>query len=116
MFRGAFLKIVLTAMFFSADVSYVVSELNHRRELRKFLNVGEVLDSRYVYRFLSRFTPEAFVCLVLHLLNLQCGKRGRRRAWLLIDSTDLQLDIRLRRRIRRADLEDREFKWGVFSF
>jgi len=69
------LKIVLTAMFFSVDASYVVKELNHRRELRKFLNVGEVLDSCYVYRFLSWFTPETFVSLVLHLLNLQCGKK-----------------------------------------
>ena len=112
--KGAvILKIVLTAMFFSVDVSYVVRELNHRRELRHFLNVGYVLDSRYIYRFLSQLTPELFVDLVLRLLNLQCGKRGKKRAWLIIDSTDLQLDINwFRRRIKKADLEDREFKWG----
>ncbi len=106
-------KIVLTAMFFSLEISYVVSELKHRKELRRFLNIEAVLDYMYVCRFLSMLTPESFISLVLRLLNLQCGKRGRRRAWLIVDSTDLQLDINwFRRRIRKTDLEDREFKWG----
>jgi len=107
------LKIVLTAMFFSVELSYVVSELKHRKELRRFLNLCEVLETRHVYRFLSQFSPDAFIALVLRVLNLQCGKRGKKRAWLIVDSTDLQLDINwFRRRIKKADLEDREFKWG----
>jgi|Deesub1362A_J573_1020465.scaffolds.fasta_scaffold01975_4 hypothetical protein len=72
-------------MFFSVDISYVVSELRTRKDLRRFINIEEVLDSRYIYRFLSRFTPEAFAGLVLRLLNLQCGKRGKKRAWLIVD-------------------------------
>ena len=107
------LKIVLTAMFFSVEISYVVSELKHRKDLMRFLNLGDVLETRHVYRFLSQFSPDTFIALVLRLLNLQCGKRSKRRAWLIVDSTDLQLDINwFRRRIKKADLEDREFKWG----
>ncbi len=107
------LKIVLTAMFFSLQISYVVSELNAREELRRFLNIEEVSDSGYISSFLSRFTPESFIALILRLLNLQCGKRGKKRAWLIVDATDIQLDINwFRRRIKKADLEDREFKWG----
>jgi len=107
------LKIVLTAMFFSLQISYVVSELKAREELRRFLNIEEVLDSDYIYNFLSCFTPESFISLVLRLLNLQCGRRGKRRTWLIVDATDVQLDINwFRRRIKKADLEDKEFKWG----
>jgi len=107
------LKIVLTAMFFSLEIFYVVSELKHRKELCRFLNIEEVLDYMYICRFLSMLTPEYFISLVLRLLNLQCGKRGWRRVWLIVDSTDIQLDINwFRRRIRKADLGDREFKWG----
>ena len=51
-------KIVLTAMFFSVDVSYVIKELNCRKELRRFLNIDEIIDKSYIYRFLSRFTSE----------------------------------------------------------
>ena len=80
---------------------------------RRFLNIDEITDKSYIYRFFSRFTSETFVNLVLSLLNLQCTKRRKKRAWLIIDSTDLQLDINwFRRRIRKADLEDKEFKWG----
>ena len=32
-------KIVLTSMFFSLEISCVVSELKHRKELRRFLNI-----------------------------------------------------------------------------
>jgi len=47
------------------------------------------------------------------ILNKQCRKRRRGRAFIIIDSTDVQLDINyFRRRIKKEDLEDKEFKWG----
>ena len=75
-------KTVLTAMFFSIDVSYVIKELNCREELRRFLNVDEIIDKSYIYRFLSRFTSETFVnVLSLLNLNLQCTERRKKRVF-----------------------------------
>ncbi len=51
-------EIVLVAMFLSVGVCYAVIYLNNRMELHQF--------------------PEAFVSLVLLLLNLQCGKRSKK--------------------------------------
>ncbi|RLI78735.1 hypothetical protein DRP05_06230 [Archaeoglobales archaeon] len=36
-----FLKIIILAMFFELEISYAVSEVNKRYELRKFLRIGE---------------------------------------------------------------------------
>ncbi|MHC1635730.1 MAG: hypothetical protein ACXQTS_03780, partial [Candidatus Methanospirareceae archaeon] len=49
-------KIVLIAMFFSVDITYVVSELLKREELRRFAKLVEITEARDIYRFLSRFS------------------------------------------------------------
>ena len=109
----AAVKIVLTSMFFSKNIAYVVSELKTREKLRTFLKIEEVPDKTMLYRFLSRMEEKSFVNVILRILNKQCRKRRRGRAFIIIDSTDVQLDINyFRRRIKKEDLEDKEFKWG----
>jgi hypothetical protein len=51
---GAMVKIVLIAMFFSVDITYVVSELQKRRELMSFAKLGEIPEAKEIYRFLGR--------------------------------------------------------------
>ena len=107
------MKIVLTSMFFSKNIAYVINELKTREKLRTFLKIDKVLDKSDLYRFLSRIEDESFVNIILRILNKQCRKRRRGRASIIVDSTDVQLDINyFRRRIKKTDLEDREFKWG----
>jgi len=109
---GAYTRIVLIAMYFSQDISYVIQELEARKELRKFAGIVEVPGTVGLYKFLSRFTTEQFVEMVLKVLNGVCKKRSRDRT-VIADCTDITLDLNwFRRRIRNADLEDREFKWG----
>jgi transposase len=100
------------SMFFSVDVSYVVEELNRRKELRRFANIGKIPEAKAIYRFLSRFDEKQFVYLVSGVLSSICLKRGRNKT-ILIDSTDISLDLNwFKRRIKKEDLEEREFKWG----
>jgi hypothetical protein len=109
---GVIFKIVLIAMFYSAEISYVVEELKRRRELRCFAHVGELPEAPPIYRFLSRCTEEQFVGFVSGALNAICAERGRSGA-LVVDSTNLSLDLNwFRRRIRKADLTEREYDGG----
>ena len=109
---GVYTKIVLIAMCFSLDISYVVRELNSREELRNFAGIVEVPRTATLYSFLSRFTAEQFVDMVLKVLNTICQNNNRDNT-VIVDCTDISLDINwFRRRIRKADLECKEFKWG----
>jgi len=54
------LKVIILAMFFELEISYAVSELNKRYELRKFLRVEEEVKLRSVYNS-SKFEAEQFV-------------------------------------------------------
>ena len=96
-------KIVLIAMFFSVDITYVVSELHKRRELRSFAKLGEIPDAAEIYRFLGRFSEKQFVNGVIGILSSICVKKGRRRA-LIVDSTDVSLDLNwFKRTIKREN-------------
>jgi hypothetical protein len=64
---------------------------------------------------MSRFSEKQFVGLISGTLSAICAKRGRNRV-ILVDSTDISLDLNwLKKKIKKADLEEREFKWGYSS-
>ena len=109
---GAMLRIVLIAMFFSVEFSYVLDELERRKELRAFAHLGELPSAPQLYRFLSRFDETQFIGFVSGVLNSICTKRGRGGA-IVIDSTDLTVDVNwFRKKIKKADLEERDYGWG----
>ena len=64
---------------------------------------------------MSRFSEEQFIGFVLGVLSSICLKRGRNRV-LIVDSTDVSLDLNwFRKKITKADLAGKEFKWGYSS-
>ncbi|MHC1636463.1 MAG: hypothetical protein ACXQTS_07625, partial [Candidatus Methanospirareceae archaeon] len=72
---GAMFKIVMIAMFFSVDITYVVSKLLKREELRRFAKLVEIPEAKDIYRFLSGFSEKQFIGLVLGVLRSICVKR-----------------------------------------
>jgi hypothetical protein len=109
---GTIFKIVLMSIFFSVEISYAVEELNRRKELRRFVNIGKIPRAKEIYRFLSRFDEKQFVKLVSGVLSTICVKK-RRNKTILVDSTDISLDLNwFKKKIKKKDLEGREFKWG----
>lgn len=65
-----FLKIIILAMFFELEISYVVSEVNRRYELRKFLRIEDEVKLRSVYSFMSKFESDQFISFVFSSLTL----------------------------------------------
>ncbi len=109
------IKVTIVALFFSEDISYVVRELEKREELREFLRMKYIPDAAYISRFLGRFTEKQFLQLVFGYLNSLCKERSSQDT-LIIDSTDIQIDLNwFRRKIKKKDLEERDFAWGYSS-
>jgi len=72
----------------------------------------KIPEAKEIYRFLSKFDEKQFIKLVSGVLNSICVKRGRNKT-ILVDSTDISLDLNwFKGRIKREDLEEREFKLG----
>ncbi|KYK35824.1 MAG: hypothetical protein AYK18_12715 [Theionarchaea archaeon DG-70] len=109
------IQVTMVALFFSEDISYVVTELKKREKLREYLQIDYVPDTTHIYRFLSRFTEKQFLQMVFGVLNSLCKKRSSQDT-VIIDSTDIQIDLNwFRNTIKKKDLEDRDFAWGYSS-
>jgi len=60
------LKVIILAMFFELEISYAVSEVNKRLELRKFLKIGEEVKLRSVY---NSANLRQFLNFIFSILN-----------------------------------------------
>jgi len=103
------LKVIILAMFFELDISYAVSEVNRRLELRKFLRIDEEVKLRSVYSFMAKFESEQFINLVFSILNANSKKRPNKPSILILDWTDISLDLNP---FRKRDFNNRPYKWG----
>ncbi len=107
------LKILIVSIFFSSDISYVVNELSQKKKLQKFMKIDSIPTENQIYRFLSKFEPEQFTNFVFSLLNNVCFSRKRGQKTIIIDSTDIDLDINwFTKKITKKQLGERDFKWG----
>ena len=105
------LKILFLAIFFTEDICYVLKELNHRSELRKFAGINKVPTEAELSRFISRFSDDQFINMALMILNTISTPRRRGKAWIVVDSTDIQLDLNwLSRKISKKYMANKEFK------
>jgi len=113
---GIMFRAMIISMFFCLDVSYVLSELKEREELRNFAGILDVPNSDDLYRFKSRFPEENFIIVVNGILNSQLKSKRRFKATILVDSTDLPVDLNFhRRKITKKSLEDKDSKWAFSS-
>jgi len=103
------LKVVILAMFFELEISYAVSEVNKRLDLRNFLKIEEEVKLRSVYSFMAEFEADQFINFVFSILNSNSKKRRNNPTTLILDWTDISLDLNP---FRKRDLKDKPYKWG----
>ena len=107
------LKIVILSMYFCLEISYVVRELDEKKKLRKFMRIKSIPSEDEVYSVMSSFDPDQFINFVIVVLNNVCPRRKRGISQIIIDSTDINLDLNwFKRKISKKMLKDRDFKWG----
>jgi len=100
-------------MFFSCEISYAIRELEERESLRTFLKISSVPNEKEIYGILSKFEPQQFTDFVFELLNGLCPKRRSGSRGIIIDSTDINLNLNWHaKKITKESLENKEYKWG----
>jgi len=110
------LKIVMIALFFDLDVSYVISEFNRNKKLKKQLGIDEIFTAEQVYEFLSRHDEKYWCEFTIKLLNSLNFKNTRGIRVIIVDGTDIQIDLNwFGRKISKKSLEKKPYKWGYSS-
>jgi len=103
------LKVIILATFFELEISYTVSEVNRRLELRKFLRIEEEVKLKSVYNFMSKFESNQFINFVFSILNVNSKRRRKKTSLLILDWTDISLDLNP---FRKRDLKNKPYRWG----
>lgn len=110
------LKIVMIAIFFNLEISYVVSELKRNKKLKKQLNIQEVYSASQIYEFISRIDERKFYEFTIKLLNNLNFKNKRLIRDIIVDGTDIQIDLNwFGRRISKKSLLKKPYKWAHSS-
>jgi hypothetical protein len=77
------------------------------------MKIKSVPSEDEVYSAMSTFDPDQLIDFVVGLLNNICSRRKRSLSQIIIDCTDVDLDLNWsKRKISKKMLENREFKWG----
>ena len=107
------LKVVILAMFFEGDITFVITELKAKASLREFTGVYDVPDAKEVYMLLSRCTVDQFADMALRTVNAVCGKRKIGKTIIIGYTTNLTVDINwFRKKYNSEDLKDKDYKWA----
>jgi hypothetical protein len=113
---GIMFRVMIISMFFCLDISYVLRKLETREELRNFAGILDVPNADDFYRFKSRFKGGNFIKVVNGILNSQLKVKRRDKATILVDSTDLSVDLNFyRKKITKKSMEDEDFEWAFSS-
>ncbi|MCC7561560.1 MAG: transposase [Methanobrevibacter arboriphilus] len=110
------LKVIIVALFFDLNISYVVSELNRNQKLKRQLGVDEVFTPEQISEFLSRHNEKYWCEFTIKLLNSLNFKNTRGIRIVIVDGTDIQIDLNwFGRKISKKSLEKKSYKWGYSS-
>jgi hypothetical protein len=111
---GTIIRILFISMFFSLDITFLLSELRKRKKLRQIARVSEVPSAQSIYQFVSKFEESQFIHLISGVLNSMCRQSSLRKyRKLIVDGSAITLDLNIfRRKFRKKDLLDRDFRWG----
>jgi len=106
----------MTALFFDLEISYVVSELNRNKKLRKQLHIKKIYTADQIYEFFSRFSEKQILELIIKLLNNINYKNTRGIRHIIADGTDIQIHLNwLGKKISKQSLLGKPYKWGYSS-
>jgi len=73
---GAILWLLLVTIFFFADITCAIKELQKRGNPRQFAHTDRIPLADEVYRFLSLIDEERFIALINALLRTQCKNQS----------------------------------------
>jgi hypothetical protein len=81
--------------------------------LRNFLKISSVPSENKVCGILSKYEPRQLTDFVFELLIDLCPKRKSGSRSIIIDSTDINLNLNWHaKKITKESLEYKEYKWG----
>ena len=109
-------KIIFISMFFGLDITFILNELESKKELRKYFNINEILTADQVYKNFSQQNQENLLKALNRILNHQNRVKRRGKKTFIVDATPVDLDFNFNRNKKTKEhLKTLNLKWSYSS-
>ena len=109
-------KIIFISMFFGLDISFILNELESKKELRDYFKISEILTADQVYKIFSQQNPENLLKALNRILNHQNRVKRRGKKTFIVDATPVDLDFNFNRNKKTKEhLKTLNLKWSYSS-
>ena len=109
-------KIIFISMFFGLDISFILNELESKKELRDFFQISEISTADQVYKIFSQQDSENLLKALNRILNHQNRVKRRGKKTFIIDATPVDLDFNFNRNKKTKEhLKSLNLKWSYSS-
>ena len=109
-------KIIFISMFFGLDISFILNELESKKELQDYFKISEILTADQVYKIFSQQNPENLLKALNRILNHQNRVKRRGKKTFIVDATPVDLDFNFNRNKKTKEhLKTLNLKWSYSS-
>ena len=109
-------KIIFISMLFGLDISFILNELESKKELRDFFQISEISTADQVYKIFSQQDSENLLKALNRILNHQNRVKRRAKKTFIIDATPVDLDFNFNRNKKTKEhLKSLNLKWSYSS-
>lgn len=109
-------KIIFISMFFGLDISFILNELESKKELQDYFKISEILTANQVYKIFSQQNPENLLKALNRILNHQNRVKRRGKKTFIVDATPVDLDFNFNRNKKTKEhLKTLNLKWSYSS-
>ena len=109
-------KIIFISMFFGLDISFILNELESKKELQDYFKISEILTANQVYKIFSQQNPENLLKALNRILNHQNRVKRRGKKTFIVDATSVDLDFNFNRNKKTKEhLKTLNLKWSYSS-
>lgn len=107
------LKILFISIYFEYDISFVIKEVNSKKDVREYFNISNTFESQKFYEYIARYNAETILKISNLILNNFSRPKKRGRKTFIVDATSIQLDINfLVKKYGKKYLEKIGLKWA----
>ena len=109
-------KIIFISMFFGLDISFILNELESKKELQDYFKISEILTADQVQKIFSQQNPENLLKALNRILNHQNRVKRRGKKTFIVDATPVDLDFNFNRNKKTKEhLKTLNLKWSYSS-
>jgi len=108
------MKVIVIADLFERAYSDFISELEENEKLKRFMDVKEIPDLEYLYKFHSKLDIKAISTFFRGIFKVSKRKRQKGTRYILIDATPIKIDLNTWRNRRRIGKDGKPYKWSYY--